>query len=189
MHTEQEHCSIERIMKKSTLLALVVALFATACPVFSATNFVLTSVNDSVKTTFTVASTTALASSWNLQISTNGEPFVDVLGAIVFGSADNKSVGFYVLHPTRYGFYRGKTVLSGTNAYSNTNLLFTTKTMVGQGGITVSYVGPVSGCVLETSTNLINWTFYSSNAPGVTNFASDGISGVKKFYRLKVQMP
>ena len=176
-------------MKKSSQVAILLAFFTLALPAVGATNFVLTSVNDPVKTTFTVSSTNVLTSSWNLQISTNGESFADVVGTIVFGSADNKSVGFFVLNPIKYGYYRGKTMLSGTNAYSNTNLLFTTKTLVGQGGITVSYVGPTSGSVLETSTNLINWTFYSSNAPGVTNFASDNLSGVKKFYRVKVNVP
>ncbi|MEN9613785.1 MAG: hypothetical protein RLZZ347_92 [Candidatus Parcubacteria bacterium] len=176
-------------MKKLNSVAILLAFLSLVSPCFGATNFVLTSVSDPVKTTFTVASSNVLLSSWNLQISTNGEPFADVVGTINFGSVDNKSVGFYVLHPTTYGFYRGKTVLSGTNAYSTTNLLFTTQTAVTQGGITISAVGPSLGYVLETSTNLVNWTFYSSNAPGVMNLALDPPSGPRKYYRVKVVLP
>lgn len=180
-------------MKKLTIVAMILSVLTLVCPCSGATAFTLTSTSGPIGYTLTLTNVNVLTNSWELQRSTNGEPFVGVssTNTFSFGSVDNKSTGRIIpVSAFVPGFYRFVAVQSGTNVHvSNTNTLVTVQTTVGQGGITVSYAGPTMGAVLETSTNLTNWTFYSSNGPTVTNFGADTLVGLKKFYRVRIVVP
>ncbi|MEK9131298.1 MAG: hypothetical protein AAB447_00090 [Patescibacteria group bacterium] len=184
-------------MKKMIVSAILLAFSVFVTPIFGATNFVSTSIAGPLGITLSVSNLNGatLTNSWELQRSTNGESFVGVssTNTFAFGSPDGKTVGRVVPWAAFIpGQYRFVAMQSGTNLHTaTTNLLFTAQTVFSQSEIRVSVAGIASyGFVVESSTNLINWSFHSSNAPGVATLAIDSLTNqVRKFYRIKTTFP